>query len=583
MSYNTEGPSSVWAWARGLGTVMVLLFLIFLSIGGVGAYQGLQKRAALLREVASEHYARGLAYMQDDRYELAIAEFEMALQFDPSIEGAQARLVEAQRRSQFKLATPTPTPQPEKPITDQLYIQAQSCYENGDLKGALAALKELRAIDPDYKAEEVAHLLYDVFYQQGQALAAEDRLEEALRSFDQALAWRPEDKEALEQRKKLSLYLAGLGFWEADWAQATETFAQLHALDANYRDVADRLYKAQLAYGDYAAEEGDWCLAESQYAQTLELRDDPEVQRKRGEASERCAMASAPSPIQAATSLTVTEEQPASEQGTLALTLYDPQLEKPALYLVRFDPTGGPRWVRLREGFSQPAFSPDGELLAVRSSAAGQEGLCIIDRKGRVVTPLPGTARGMKPTWSPDGQSIAFVVAGDDLHSGRIYTVPANGQGEPREVASGYAPAWGPQGWFAFTGCEGEECGIIVRSPDVEEGVRITASPQDIGLAWSPDAQKLAYMSDHDGDWEVHITTRRGWVQQLTVNEAQDGLPTWSPDGSELAFVSNWDGDWGLYVMRPDGSGLRKLFILGYSYYNDYNGRWEQAQIAWGP
>ena len=578
---NAEDPSSVWAWARGLGTVMVLLFLIFVSVGGVGVYQGLQKRAALRQEAASEHYARGLAHMQAHQYELAIAEFEMALQLDPSVEGARARLVEVQRRPQ---PTPTPIPKPEEPpeepITDQLYAQALSCHENGDWEGTLAALEELRTIEPDYEAQEVAALLYDVFYQRGQALAAEDRLEEALRSFDQALTWRPDSEEAWGQRERLSLYLAGLGFWRADWARATETFAQLYALDDNYRDIADRLYKAHLAYGDCAAEESDWCLAEAQYAQALELQADPTVQEKEVEASERCTMASAVSPIQPTAHVTITEgEQPASEQGTLALTLYDPQLEGPALYLIRFDPTGGPRWARLGEGLSQPAFGPDGTRLAVRSSVAGQEGLYIIDRGGQIVTSLPGTAQGMQPTWSPDGQNIAFVVPGDALYSGHIYTLPANGQGEPEEAAPGWAPAWGPQGWFAYTGCEGEECGIHVRSPGAEEAMRITASSHDIGLVWSPDGQWLAYMSDHDGDWEVHVITREGWVQQLTVNEARDGLPVWSPDGSELAFVSDREGGWGLYLMRLDGSEVRKLFTLS----TDYDGHWEQAQIAWGP
>lgn len=584
VSYNngTEGPSSVWAWTRSLGLAMILLFLIFVSIGGVGVYQGLQKRTALRREAASEHYARGLAHMQAHRYELAIAEFEMALQLDPSVEGARARLAEAQRRLQ---STPTPVPTPEKeeePVTDQLYAQARSCFEKGDLEGALAALKELRTIDPDYKLQEVGDLIYQIFYRQGQKLAAEGRLEEALRSFDQALTWRPKSKEALEQRERLALYLAGLGFWEADWAQATEKFAQLYALDPNYRDVAERLYQAHLAYGDYAAEKGDWCLAETQYAKALELRTEASVQEKQAEASERCAMASAPSPIQLTTSMTMTQEgQAALDQGALALTLYDPQIKGPALYLIRFDPTGGPRWVRLGAGFSQPAFSPDGTRLAVRSSVEGQEGLCIIDLSGKIIVPLPGTANGVHPTWSPDGQKIAFAVPGDDPYSGYIYVVSADGQGEPEQIASGWAPAWGPEGWFAHTGCEaeGEKCGIFVRSPDSEEEMRITASPHDIGLVWSPDGKRLAYMSDHDGDWEIHIITREGWVQQLTVNEARDGLPVWSPDGSELAFVSDRDGDWGLYLMRPDGSEVRKLFTLS----TDYDGRWEQAQIAWGP
>ena len=579
MSYNndTGGPSSVWAWARGLGTATVLLLLIFVSVGGVGVYQGLQKRAALRQETAWEHYDRGLAQMRHDRYEVAIAEFEMALQLDPSVEEAQARLAEAQWMLQ---RTPTPTPQPEGPITDQLCAQAQSCYENGDWEGALSALEELRTIDPDYEAQRVAALLHDVFYHRGQALAAEGRLEEALRSFDQALIWRPGSEETLKERECLSLYLAGMGFWEADWAQAVDNFARLYMLDASYRDAADRLYQARLACGDVAAGEGDWCLAEAEYAQALELRTDSTLQEKCAEARERCAMASAPSPIQPMTALTLTEgEQPTPDQGTLALTLYDPQTEGPALYLIRFDPTGGPRWARLGEGFSQPAFSPDGTHLAVRSSVAGQEGLCIIDLTGEILVLLPGTAQGMQPTWGPDGQKIAFVVPGEEPYSSIIFAVPANGQGQPEELTSGWAVAWGPQGWLAYTECEGEDCGIHVRSPDAEEAMHITASSHDIGLVWSPDGQRLAYMSDHDGDWEVHVITREGWVQQLTVNEAQDGLPVWSPDGCELAFVSDRDGNWGLYLMSPDGREVRKFFTLS----TDYDGRWEHAQIAWGP
>jgi TolB protein len=525
--------------------------------------------------------------MQASRHELAVAEFQMALQLDPSVEGARARLVEAQRGFQLTL-TPVPTPQLEKlvSVTDELYAQARSCYENGDWEGALTALEELRSLEPDYEAQAVASLLYDIFYQQGQALVAEDRLEEALRSFDQALTWSPESDEALEQRERLSLYLAGVGFWEADWARAAETFAQLYALDADYRDVTDRLFRADLAYGDYAVEQGEWCLAVSQYGQALEIRDDPGIHEKRTEASERCAMASSPSPIQPATHITATEgEQPASPQGTLALTLYDPQLDGPALYLIRFDPTGGPRWTRLGEGLCQPAFSPDGNRLAVRYLAAGQEGLRIIDRSGQVITLLPGTVQGRQPTWSPDGDRIAFVVPGDDSHSGRIYTISASGQEEPEEKASGWAPAWGPQGWFAYTACGGEECGIHVLPPDAEEAMRITASPRDVGLVWSPDGQWLAYMSDHDGDWEVYVVTREGWVRQATVNESRDGLPVWSLDGTGLAFVSSRDGGWGLYLMRPDDAGWgtpgreRKIFDIS----TDYDGRWDRAQIAWGP
>jgi Tol biopolymer transport system component len=34
----------------------------------------------------------------------------------------------------------------------------------------------------------------------------------------------------------------------------------------------------------------------------------------------------------------------------------------------------------------------------------------------------------------------------------------------------------------------------------------------------------------------------------------------WAPDGSWIAWRSDEGGTWGVWVMRPDGSGQRRLF-----------------------
>ena len=180
------------------------------------------------------------------------------------------------------------------------------------------------------------------------------------------------------------------------------------------------------------------------------------------------------------------------------------------------------------------------------------------------------------PTWSPDGKRIAFAVREDD--GWHIYAVPADGQGEPEELARGWSPAWGPDGRLAYTGCDkGEEnCGIHFTEQDLSHPLRITADPHDICLAWSPDGTKLAYMSDHDGNWEVYVVALTGQVWRLTMNEANDGLPAWSPDGRHIAFVSDRDGTWGLYLMNPDGSEQRKILDLGAEYPN-----WLDERISW--
>ncbi|MDX1645992.1 MAG: hypothetical protein R3304_02515 [Longimicrobiales bacterium] len=49
--------------------------------------------------------------------------------------------------------------------------------------------------------------------------------------------------------------------------------------------------------------------------------------------------------------------------------------------------------------------------------------------------------------------------------------------------------------------------------------------------------------------------------------------PPWSPDGSLIAFQSDRDGDREIYVVAPDGSGLRD--VTNAPAYDDRHPTWE--------
>lgn len=82
----------------------------------------------------------------------------------------------------------------------------------------------------------------------------------------------------------------------------------------------------------------------------------------------------------------------------------------------------------------------------------------------------------------------------------------------------------------------------------------------------------IAFSSKRDGDFDVFVMRPDGTgVRQLTrndaagTNEADDTSPVWSPDGARIAFLSTRDhrGDSDeardLYVMDADGTAVRRL------------------------
>jgi dipeptidyl aminopeptidase/acylaminoacyl peptidase len=77
---------------------------------------------------------------------------------------------------------------------------------------------------------------------------------------------------------------------------------------------------------------------------------------------------------------------------------------------------------------------------------------------------------------------------------------------------------------------------------------------------WSPDGNKIAFVSGRDNNTEIYTMNANGQgVDNLTNNPALDEWPAWSPDGNKIAFHSERSGDSLIYTMNPNGQGLDPL------------------------
>ncbi|MBC8248974.1 MAG: PD40 domain-containing protein [Anaerolineales bacterium] len=532
--------------------------MVVLVIGTLGVYHGLQERDRLTQETAEEHYAAGLAHLENGGYELAVAELELTLRLVPGYRNAEEKLSEAKARLEVQA---TPTFEVQKKVAADLFSQAQTFYDEGKWDDVVITLERLRALDPDYEPEAVEELLFATYYDQGLALINEGRLEEALRSLDKALELEPAQEEVLEQRKLAALYLTAISYWGADWDKAITNFYELYSIEHDYMDVKQRLYDAYMSNGDLYADQNQWCTAEDQYALALEIKPDQVGEGKRVEANRLCSGV-APTPV--ITSTIIPEYAVGLPLGKIALPVYDEGRQAYDIFVVYAEDM---HWVKVASLADQPSFSPDGRRIALRSRRSQKPGLYAVDIGGNNETSITASDEAVSPTWSPDGKRFAFVIYNLVQNTWRIYITSADGQGEARELVSGWSPAWGPEGNLAYTGCDegGGHCGIrFTTDGNLSSPILITADARDIGLAWSPDGTQIVYMSDHDGNWEIYtVGVPFPDVRRLTINGANDGLPTWSPDGQHIAFVSDRDGAWALYLMRPDGSNQTKVFDLG--------------------
>jgi len=115
------------------------------------------------------------------------------------------------------------------------------------------------------------------------------------------------------------------------------------------------------------------------------------------------------------------------------------------------------------------------------------------------------------------------------------------------------SPSWSPDGQqLAYVSFEAKRPQIFVQQVFNGQRQRLTDfKGLNSAPVWSPDGKHLAMTLSKSGNPELYLfelATKK--LTQLTKHPAIDTEPTWSPDGSKLVFTSDRGGKPQLYIME---------------------------------
>ncbi len=247
------------------------------------------------------------------------------------------------------------------------------------------------------------------------------------------------------------------------------------------------------------------------------------------------------------------------------------------------------RLTRNRNLDHYPAWSTDGSRIVFivdMVSPLSSKKLFIMAANGsdarEVSLPVNATVVLAPPVWSPDRQHLAFLATEKDSHTYRAYlnTVRTDGTNLV-QIAKTKEPSvrwwedpmparfsWSPDGnylVFVMAGEEGTSGAVYTVRPDGTE-LQLVMEPQAPGWSvshalWSPDGSELLVVSDQ-GLFLVQLNSSSLRKLDLDIVPANTtGLvAAWSPDSARIAI--HYPDIPQLYTVARDGTDRRDLITL---------------------